>query len=124
MDGIFAAMVGGFLGGILGVIGTIVTSYYGPRKIEEWKDKRQAEKWDNPRKDLLKRLLNDRNHKMRSIETLCRVSGTSPDECRRLLIEIRARGVQLEGKKEGWALISRKPLSEIPADMEDFESKD
>ena len=46
------------------------------------------------------------------METLSRVTGTPPDECRRLLIEIEARGVKLEGDVEGWALISRKPLDE------------
>ncbi len=36
-----AALLGGVIGGILGVIGTIVSSYYGPRKIEEWREKKK-----------------------------------------------------------------------------------
>jgi hypothetical protein len=48
----------------------------------------------------------------RKLETLCRVTGTPVDECRRLLVEIGARGVLLSGALEGWALIARKPLDE------------
>lgn len=67
-----------------------------------------------PRKELLKKLLEDPKHEMRSIETLCRVSGTQPEDCRKLLIEIEARGIRLKDNREGWVLLSRKPLSEIP----------
>jgi hypothetical protein len=38
------------------------------------------------------------------------VTGTDADECRRLLIQVNARGVILAGGEEGWALIARKPL--------------
>lgn len=119
MSNLLTALAGGFIGGILGVIGTIFSSYYGPRKIEEWREKRKAERWENPRKELLIKLLKDPKHEMRSIETLCRVSGTQPDDCRTLLIEIEARGIKLKNNNEGWALISRKPLSEIPADLDE-----
>lgn len=30
-----AAIIGGVIGGCLGVIGTLLSSYYGPRKLEE-----------------------------------------------------------------------------------------
>lgn len=119
MDSIITALAAGFIGGTLGVVGTIFSSYYGPRKIEEWREKRKAERWENPRKELLKKLLGDPKHEMRSIETLCRVSGTQPEECRTLLIEIGARGIRIKGNREGWALISRKPLSDIPDDLEE-----
>jgi hypothetical protein len=107
------AIVGGFIGGALGVISTIVSSYYGPRKFEEWKDEQKEKREYGPRKKLLNQLLDDsRFPDGRQIETLSRVTGTTPDECRRLLIEIGARGVTLKGDKEGWALISKKPLDE------------
>ncbi len=48
----------------------------------------------------------------RTIDMLSRVSGTTPEECRCLLIEVGARGVTLAGETEGWALISKKPLDE------------
>jgi hypothetical protein len=109
-----SALVGGLIGGVLGVLGTLVSSYYGPRKFEEWREERLEEKQHGPRKRLLARMLNDtRFQDGRTIETLSRVTGTTQEECRRLLIEVGARGVTLAGDKEGWALISRKPLDTI-----------
>jgi len=108
-----SAVVGGLIGGVLGVVGTLVSSYYGPRKFEEWREKRLEERLNGPRKRLLKKLLEDRRfNDGRLLDTLSRVTGTIPEECRRLLIEIEARGVTLEDGKEGWALITRKPLDE------------
>jgi hypothetical protein len=43
------------------------------------------------------------------LRTLCKVIGTTEDECRLLLIEIGERGVQL-ARGEGWAMISRTPV--------------
>lgn len=113
MSAALAAIIGGLIGGVLGVGGTLITSYYGPRKIEEWREKRQEDRLNGPRKRLLRRMLEDaRFADGRFLETLCRVTGTTPDACRSLLIEIEARGVTLAGDREGWALISRKPLDE------------
>jgi hypothetical protein len=109
----WAAVIGGVIGGILGVVGTLISSYYGPRKMEEWRENRNEERFDGPRKRLLKKMLEDpRFPDGRTLEILSRVTGTKYEECRRLLIEIGARGVTLRGEKEGWALISRKPLEE------------
>jgi len=119
-NGLIIAILGGFIGGVLGVIGTVFSSYWGPRKLEEWKELRIAEKWDQPRKHLLLNMLNHPDMNMRSIETLCRASGTSPDECRRLLVEIDARGIRLRGNREGWVLIKNKPL-EQPTEDDDVE---
>lgn len=108
-----AGIIGGVIGGVLGVFGTLISSYYGPRKFEEWREQRQEDRQNGPRKRLLNRMLDDRRFPDgRFIETLCLVTGTTPEECRRLLIEIDARGVSLKGGREGWALISRKPLDE------------
>ncbi len=63
-------------------------------------------------------MLNDPTKPMRSIETLCRASGTTAEECRRLLIEIEARGVRLKGNREGWVLIKNKPLEQMSDDEE------
>lgn len=108
-----SAILGGLIGGILGVVGTLITSYYGPRKMEEWREQRTEEKTNGPRKKLLLKLLKDDNWEDgRTLETLTRVTGTTDEECRRLLIELDARGVELEGGVEGWVLISRKPFEE------------
>jgi hypothetical protein len=104
-----AGIIGGFTGGALGVLSTVVGSYYGPRRLEEWRAKRQ----DEPKKRLLKTLLEDRRFPDgRYLETLRIVTGTSEDECRRLLIELDARGVISGGasQRELWALIENKPL--------------
>jgi hypothetical protein len=105
-----AGIIGGFAGGALGVLSTIVGSYYGPRKLEEWREHRK----DEPKKQLLKTLLDDpRFPDGRYLETLRIVTGTSEEECRRLLIELDARGVILggAGQNELWALIKNKPLN-------------
>lgn len=111
-----AAVVGGLIGGVLGVAGTLVTSYYGPRRLEEWRERKKDEREDGPRRRLLKQMLDDeRFPDGRYLDTLGVVSGTSPAECRTLLIQIGARGVTLsprDGSTEGWALISRKPLDQ------------
>lgn len=110
---LIAAIVGGLIGGILGAGGTLLSSYYGPRKFEEWKEQRQEEKRNGKRKALLRQLLEDNAFPDgRTLETLSRATGTTEKECRRLLIEIDARGVRLANGNEGWALISRKPLDQ------------
>ena len=104
-----AGIIGGVAGGALGVLSTLVGSFYGPRALEEWR----ARKQDEPKKRLLKALLDDpRFPDGRYLETLRIVTGTSEEECRRLLIEVDARGV-IPGsstQKELWALVKNKPL--------------
>tara|TARA_R110000782_G_scaffold191199_4_gene281049 strand:- start:2305 stop:2652 length:348 start_codon:yes stop_codon:yes gene_type:complete len=108
---ILAAIFGGLIGGILGAAGTLISSYYGPRKFEEWKENREEERMNGKRKALLLELLEDEMWPDgRTMETLSRVTGTTDAECRRLLIEVNARGVKLANGEEGWALISRKPI--------------
>lgn len=107
---ITAGLIGGFAGGALGVLSAHVGSYYAPRKLEEWR----AHQKDEPRKQLLRDLLDDRRFPDgRYLDTLRVVTGTSAEECRRLLIEVDARGVILEGRdqRELWALIKNKPLN-------------
>ena len=113
---LLSALTGGVIGGVLGVVGSIFSSYYGPRKFEEWKEKRRNERLDEPRKKILNDLLDGPTHKIRSIETLSRVTGTTEDECRGLLIEIEARGIRIRGNREGWVLIKNKPFENINED--------
>lgn len=114
---ILDSLIGGFIGGILGVIGTILSSYYGPRKLEKWRMEQKEKKHDQPRKKLLKEMLDDnRFPNGRRLSTLSRVSGTNLDECRRLLIDLDARGITLkddnDNEIEGWVLIANRPLNE------------
>lgn len=54
---------------------------------------------------------------IRSLERLRLVTGTTDEECRRLLIDVGARGVKIKGGREGWALIDRygfdQPFEEV-----------
>lgn len=110
---LFSSLIGGLIGGILGVIGTLWTSYYGPKKLIEFKENREEKKLTGPRKELLKKLLNDPTYANgRTIKTLAMVTGTTFEECRRLLVEINARGIKLKGDQEGWVLIEKKPIKE------------
>ena len=112
MSELVAGLIGGGVGGVLGVLGTGVTAYWGPRKLEQWRERQREQREDGPRKQLLLAMLdNDDFGDGRYLKTLRIVTGTSEDECRRLLIEIGARGVQLKDG-EGWALIRRKPLTD------------
>jgi len=109
---LLSAILGGVAGGVLGAAGTIVTSYWGPRKLEEWKAQREEERLSGPRKRLLRKMLEDRQHDWRRLSTLARVTGTTPEECRRLLIEVGGRGSLVEGREEVWGLIERHPITE------------
>jgi hypothetical protein len=102
-----AGIIGGFLGGALGVISTVVGSYYGPRKLEEWREQHR----DAPQREMLEDLLEDSRYPDgRFLKTLTLLTGTTDAECRRLLIQIRARGILLNGE-EGWVLIKNKPFN-------------
>ena len=57
-------------------------------------------------------MLQDPDFPIRSIEMMSRVTGTTEDQCRRLLIEVGARGVTMGGDREGSALIERFPLNQ------------
>jgi hypothetical protein len=95
------------------MLNVLVGSYYGPRQLKKWEENRQEERMHKPRKVLLLKMLNDEKFKDgRKITTLSMVTGTTNEECRRLLIEIGARGFYINGNEEGWALTSKKPLTE------------
>ena len=109
VSALVAALIGGVIGGVLGVVSTLVGSYWGPRRLETWRERKREEVEYGPRKRLLEQMLREREP-IRSFDFLRHVSGTAPEDCRRLLIEIGARGVVMQGGKEGWALIERYPL--------------
>jgi hypothetical protein len=102
-----AALLGGFIGGAVGVASTLVAAYFGPRWLEQWRANIKEEHDYGPRKELLRKMLDKPNPRIRSLQRLRLVTGTTDEECRRLLIEVRARGVTMRGGQEGWALIER-----------------
>jgi hypothetical protein len=114
-----AALLGGFIGGALGVASTLVASYFGPRWLEQWRANIKEEHDFGPRKRLLRQMLAEPNPPIRTFKRLRLVSGTSDEECRRLLIEVGARGVMMRGGEEGWALIERYGFDQPPDVNED-----
>jgi hypothetical protein len=103
------AVIGGVVGGIFGWGAAVFTAYWGPRKLEEWRADQEEERLHGPRKRLLTKMLEDPKHEWRYLTTLAQVTGTTREECRRLLVEVGARGsstMREEGEEELWALIS------------------
>lgn len=49
----------------------------------------------------------------RSLETLSKVTGSNPEDCRRLLVELKARGFTMADEREGWTYIKNRPLTEL-----------
>lgn len=65
------------------------------------------EKAERHRKELLKRLLEDKRFPQgRSLKELRRKTGTPESECKTLLSEIGAEGITLRDGSEGWRLPS------------------
>jgi hypothetical protein len=106
MSELAAGVIGGAVGGTLGFLGAAVNAYWGPQRLERWREDRR----DEPRRQLLRRMLEDEERTSRTLRRLCVVTGTTEEECRRLLIQVGARGLILKDGEEGWALIARKPL--------------
>ena len=74
---------------------------------------KQKKTIDTARIELLNKMLSDSRFKDgRSLDTLSKVTGAQPDECRKLLIEVKARGFTLADGREGWVYIKKRPLSE------------
>ena len=110
-----SGLIGGLVGGVFGVAAAIAAAYGGPRRLEEWRRDEESTRVTGPRKNLLMQLLCREDRAWWYLSTLARVSGTSENDCRRLLIEIGARGASVRETDEGeelWALIERKPLGE------------
>jgi hypothetical protein len=107
-DAQFWAAVVGFLGVVVGSTLSIVGNL-----IFHWYQNRKADSLDNLRKNLLRQMLdNSKFPEGRSLETLSRVTGAEPEECRRLLIEIGARGFTLARGVEGWTYVKNRQWSE------------
>lgn len=104
----------------IALVSALIGSVVGPVLLTEYQRWRRERSWAKPRKELLLRMLNDEKHRFKSIDRLARTAGCTHDECRSLLIELGARGAKLQSGNEGWALISRAPLSE---DLKKLESE-
>ncbi|OAI16926.1 hypothetical protein A1359_06960 [Methylomonas lenta] len=103
-----------FWSAIIGLVGVIIGAFItiaGNFLLHSYQQKNQN-KLDEARKKLLREMLDNQGFKDgRSFETLSKVTGAAPEECRRLLIEIGARGFTLGDDREGWTYIKNRPLS-------------
>ncbi|HCU2042269.1 TPA: hypothetical protein OUI29_001922 [Pseudomonas aeruginosa] len=107
-DAQFWAALIGFIGVIIGSILSIAGNL-----LFYWYQNRRTNSLDNLRKNLLRQMLdNSKLPEGRSLETLSRVTGAEPEECRRLLIEIGARGFTLARGGEGWTYVKNRQWSE------------
>lgn len=87
----------GFAGVVVGSVITII----GNILLHIVREKPQKQ-LDIARKKLLSRMLNNPEFKEgRSLETLSKVTGAEPEDCRRLLIELGARGFTLKIIEKG-----------------------
>jgi hypothetical protein len=108
---LLAGLVGGLIGGTAGAIGSWLTGYWGPLKLEEQKERRAEERFWGPRKELIKEMLDNAAPGMgRSFDSLRRVTGTPDDDLRRLLVELGAQGFTRENGQEAWDYQHNRPL--------------
>lgn len=97
----------GFAGVVVGAAVSAVQTIF-----LDWHKERRGRSVDRVRKELLKKMLDNSSFdEGRSLSTLSKVVGATREECRRLLIEIGARGFTLKDGREGWTYIHRRPLA-------------
>lgn len=84
----------------------VVTGILGPLVVD-WVKGRRASRLDRSNRDQLRNMLTGEKFRVRSLDKLTRATGTNPEDCRRLLREIGARGVTLKSGEEGWKLLDQ-----------------
>lgn len=95
-------VLGSVLGALIGAISSIVTTWLNARF-----NKKPESPYDLAAKVILEEMLQGQKH-WRTIKALSNVIGASPEKTRELLLEIGARGSEVN--PELWGLISRNPL--------------
>lgn len=94
----------GVVGAIIGSVATAATSIVNQCLQRHW-----IRRSDEPRRKLLRQMLNDPRDDWRELDTLRHVIGTDEEVAKRLLLDIGAR-VSENGKQQ-WGPISRNPLA-------------
>src|SRR5690348_3460080 len=97
------------LGTAVGTFGSLATTWLSAHLSR----KSPHPKFDKAVEKLLKQMLSG-DYNWRKLETLANVTGLSPKEVKEYLIELKARGSEVDPLR--WGLICRNPLSDIPAD--------
>ena len=103
-------MNGNILIALIGVSGAVIGSLStlaGQWLVHYRKDQAERTK-EEPRRKLLRQMLESEKNEWRKLETLMHVIGADEEKTKSLLIEIGARAS--EDGTELWALIQNKPL--------------
>lgn len=90
-------------GAVIGSIATVAASI-----ANQWFQDKLAQKTDEPRRNLLREMLNHTDYTWRKFDTLKHVIGADEVTTKRLLLEVGARAS--ENGEPTWGLISRNPL--------------
>ena len=93
----------GMGGAVVGSIATVTASI-----ASQWFQNKLVQQTDEPRRNLLRKMLNHSDYPWREFDTLMHVIGTDESTTKRLLLEVGARAS--ENGKPLWGLISRNPL--------------
>lgn len=95
----------GFLGALVGAFAAISGIYIAHRLEDQRRDR-----VDEPRRSLLRQMLDDPKHEWRKMETLSNVIGASRGDTARLLIEIGARRNEKSDGEDVWGYLKDHPL--------------
>ena len=93
----------GVAGAVIGSVATVAVTW-----LRHYLQAKSDSKRDQPRKDLLLKMLNHKEHTWRSLDKLMHVIGTDETTTKRLLLEIGARAS--EDGQQLWGLTERNPL--------------
>ena len=104
-NAIFGVIVGGLVGAIVGAAAAILAVI-----IKDNRDQARREKIDEPRRKLLRQMLDNPAYEWRSMGTLSGVIGATPEETARLLIEIGARRDENTDDQQLWGYTKDHPL--------------
>jgi hypothetical protein len=100
---------------VVGLVGAVVGSLLtiAGNLLVHWVQERKQKKLDSQRINLLMQMLE--RDDWRHLSTMSRVIGAPLEETRRLLIQLGARASESERAdgEEAWALLSKKPLSQV-----------
>jgi len=98
--------------GLIGLAGAIIGAAAAILAVII-KDNREAarrEKVDEPRRNLLRQMLDNPKYEWRRMDTLSAVIGATREETARLLIEIGARRSERSDGEDVWSYIKNHPL--------------
>ena len=98
--------------GLIGLLGALIgaaAAIWGIHITHKLENQRR-DKIDEPRRQLLRQMLDDPKYEWREMETLSNVIGASREDTARLLIEICARRSERSDGEDVWGYVKDHPL--------------